>query len=81
MISKRKLLNLVLEMIELEKEMNTDATVLSDRIEGWDSLTHLSILVSLDKELGGKTSSIDSLAICSNTDDLFDVLRSNGLAA
>jgi acyl carrier protein len=79
-INKKRLIEIVLEMIELDSDMNESTMVAEDKIANWDSLTHLSILVTLDKVLGGKASSIDSLAACSDTDELFEVLQIHGLA-
>ena len=46
----------------------------------WDSLGHLSILVALDKKLGGKCKDIRELGTAVSIDKIFNILIDNQLA-
>ena len=78
MIGKERLLAMIRELIA--KEGNTDVDVSGNDISGWDSLTHLSILVALDHELDGAASAIDELATCHSSDEIYQVLLKAELA-
>lgn len=74
MISKQRLLEIIKAMVEQEGVTQIDA---GGDIAGWDSLTHLSILVALDHELGGRAGAIDELAGCQSADELYRVLQAH----
>tara|TARA_Y100000590_G_C15227655_1_gene828792 strand:+ start:264 stop:512 length:249 start_codon:yes stop_codon:yes gene_type:complete len=49
------------------------------KIEGWDSLNHLNILIELDKTFKNKISSIPKFGEVSSINQMLKILRSNNL--
>ena len=77
MLNEKELLDIIEKALELKK-----GTIISgdkDWYSLWDSLGHLSILVKLDQELGGKCSNIKELSKATNITSIKEVLKSNNL--
>jgi acyl carrier protein len=49
----------------------------SERMEDWDSLGQLSILVALDKHFKGKISSLSEIAEANSVPKILSILKSN----
>tara|TARA_B100000674_G_C37842992_1_gene916244 strand:- start:206 stop:463 length:258 start_codon:yes stop_codon:yes gene_type:complete len=77
-ISRSELCSLIEEILELE--VGTVTSESTDWYEEWDSLGHLSILVALDKKLGGKCKDIRELGTAVSIDKIFNILIDNQLA-
>ncbi len=45
----------------------------------WDSLAHLQLLATLDKNTNGKTSKIASLSSAKSIDQIFNILKKHKL--
>ena len=51
----------------------------SERIEDWDSLGQLSILVALDKHFEGKISSLSEIADANSVPKILTILKKNSI--
>jgi acyl carrier protein len=51
----------------------------SERIEDWDSLGQLSILVALDKHFKGKISSLSEIAEANSVPKILTILKKNSI--
>jgi acyl carrier protein len=51
----------------------------SERMEDWDSLGQLSILVALDKHFEGKISSLSEIADANSVPKILTVLKKNSI--
>jgi len=51
----------------------------SERMEDWDSLGQLSILVALDKHFKGKISSLSEIADANSVSKILTVLKKNSI--
>ena len=51
----------------------------SERIEDWDSLGQLSILVALDKNFEGKISSLSEIADANSVPKILTILKKNSI--
>ena len=51
----------------------------SERVEDWDSLGQLSILVALDKHFEGKISSLSEIADANSVPKILTVLKKNSI--
>ena len=51
----------------------------SEKIEDWDSLGQLSILVALDKHFKGKISSLSEIADANSVPKILTVLKKNSI--
>lgn len=75
-MTENEFLVCVAEALELELEQISLETITED-LEAWDSLGHLTILFALDKASGGKASKIDGLSGMTKLDDIFRALSVN----
>jgi len=72
----------VMEIIEKALELkpgilNEDSD--SERIEEWDSLGQLSILVALDNHFEGKISSLSEIADANSVPKILTILKKNSI--
>ena len=72
----------VMEIIEKALELkpgilNEDSD--SERMEDWDSLGQLSILVALDKHFKGKISSLSEMAEANSVPKILTILKKNSI--
>jgi acyl carrier protein len=51
----------------------------SERMEDWDSLGQLSILVALDKHFKGKISSLSEIAEANSVPKILTILKNNSI--
>ena len=58
-------------------EININSSV--ENTEEWDSLGHLSILVSLDKRFNGEVAGIKKMANIDSVKPILNVLKNNNL--
>lgn len=79
MITEKKLINLVSKALKIQaKKLSINSRI--DEIEEWDSLGHLAVFFSIDKETKGKASKIKKLAESKSIKHIFDQLKKNKLA-
>ena len=58
-------------------EININSSV--ENTEEWDSLGHMSILVSLDKRFNGEVAGIKKMANIDSVKSILNVLKNNNL--
>jgi|SaaInlStandDraft_6_1057023.scaffolds.fasta_scaffold278887_2 acyl carrier protein len=76
--SKNEVLEIIAKSLEVDKERITvESTV--DSLEEWDSLGHLSILVSLDKKFQGRLAGIKEMASVTSVNSILKILKNNNL--
>ena len=74
--TEEEVLKIVEKALELEKgTMNINSN--PNNVSEWDSLGHLNILMSLDKRLDGKASSLSELAKAMSVKKIISVLKNN----
>ena len=74
--SKNEVLEIIAKSLEVDKERITvESTV--DSLEEWDSLGHLSILVSLDKKFQGRLAGIKEMASVTSVNSILKILKNN----
>jgi len=79
MITEKKLINLISKSLKINtKKLSINSKI--NEIEEWDSLGHLAVFFSIDKETKGKASKIKKLAESQNIKNIFDLLKKNKLA-
>ena len=71
-------------MMIIEKALELEPEVLkedseSERIENWDSLGQLSILVALDKHFNGRISSLSEMAEANSVPKILSILEKNSI--
>jgi acyl carrier protein len=76
MISEQKVINIVSEILQLENGEITSVSS-SENTEEWDSLNHLSILISLDQWLDGQAGKIPELATATSIKEILTLLNKN----
>jgi len=76
MISEQKVINIVSEILQVENGEITSASS-SENTEEWDSLNHLSILISLDQWLDGQAAKIPELATATSIKEIVALLNKN----
>ena len=72
----------ILEIIENALELSNGVLSIdsvAENIEQWDSLGHLSILVSLDKAYDGQVGKIKEMASADSVTKIVALLRENSL--
>ena len=79
MIDQSELINIISKSLNLSKD-KVDISVSSESLEEWDSLGHLAVFFSIDKETKGKASKIKKLAESKNIKQIFDQLKKQKLA-
>ena len=76
MIGEEKVINIVSEILQLENGEITSVSS-SENTEEWDSLNHLSILISLDQWLDGQAAKIPELATATSIKEIVTLLNKN----
>ncbi|MDC1450317.1 hypothetical protein N8477_06050 [Candidatus Thioglobus sp.] len=76
MMDEKKIIGIVSEILELENGEIT-ITSSSENTEEWDSLNHLSILISLDQLLEGRAAKIPELATATSIKEIVTLLNKN----
>jgi len=74
----------IVEIIENALELSNGVLSIdsvAENIEQWDSLGHLSILVSLDKAYDGQVGKIKEMATAESVIEIVALLRENSLVA
>ena len=74
----------IVEIIENALELSNGVLSIdsvAENIEQWDSLGHLSILVSLDKAYDGQVGKIKEMATAESVTKIVALLRENSLVA
>ena len=61
LISKKEIFKIIAKSLSVS-EKKIDEKVSSNNFEEWDSMSHLSILISLDNKLSGKVQKIQELS-------------------
>jgi len=77
-IAEKEVLEIIQKALNLNGNLMTFESLSGDTIE-WDSLGHLSILVSLDKVLEGKIASIKEMATANSVRKIINILKDNSL--
>ena len=77
-MDKINLEKLVEEALEIDVGRVNASSSMND-IEEWDSLGHLSILLKLDEVLGGEAGGIKELATATSVNQIFRILKDEGL--
>jgi len=73
-----EVLEIIAKSLEIKKEKVTmDSS--TENLEEWDSLGHLSILVSLDRKFNGQLAGIKEMAAASSVKSIFKILEDNSL--
>ena len=71
-------LKIIQNALNIKEECVTvDSTM--DDLEEWDSLGHLSILVTLDKRLNGRVAAIKDIATAASVREILQILKDNSL--
>ena len=76
--SKNEVLEIIAKALEVDKERITVENTV-DSLEEWDSLGHLSILVSLDKKFQGRLAGIKEMASVTSVNSILKILKNNNL--
>jgi acyl carrier protein len=75
---KNEILEIISKALEVDnKKINFDSSI--ENLDEWDSLGHLSILVSLDKKFNGNLASIKEMASVDSVKSIFKILENNNL--
>lgn len=75
-MTEKKLFELIGNSLEVDSISIDDSM---ETVKSWDSLSHLDILVSIDKETEGKASKIKNLSVSLSVKQIRDTLRDGGL--
>lgn len=77
-MTKEDLIKVIANALEIDsKKLNHNST--SSNTKNWDSIGHLSILMSLDRKFDGKISNISSFAKADSIEKIFTELKKNKL--
>jgi acyl carrier protein len=77
-INSEKIIKLLEDALEMQNgELSIDS--ISENIEQWDSLGHLSILIALDKTFDGQIGKIKEMAKVDSVAKIMSLLKENGL--
>ena len=75
---KDEILEIISKALEVDnKKIDFDSSV--ENVDEWDSLGHLSILVSLDKKFNGNLAGIKEMASVDSVESIFKILENNNL--
>jgi acyl carrier protein len=75
-LTKKEVLEIIQRVLNLNGKSTTLESLASD-MERWDSLDHLSILVSLDKIFDGKIAGIKEMATADSVSKIINILNDN----
>jgi acyl carrier protein len=67
-------IRIIEEVLETEPGLITENTLAKD-VENWDSMSHLGILIKLDKKFNGKVAEISEIAEADSIKKILDSLK------
>lgn len=77
-LTETDVLELINTALDLKKQKITlDSSM--DNVAEWDSLAHLSIIVTLDKAFGKKVGKITEMATANSVKKILQLLKENSL--
>ena len=76
--SEQDVLSAIESALELDSR-SIDTEAVSEDVEGWDSLGHLSILAALDLLFEGRVTEIDEIATADSVPKILVALRQHSL--
>ena len=76
--SEQDVLSAIESALELDSR-SIDMEAVSEDVEGWDSLGHLSILAALDSLFEGRVTEIDEIAAADSVPKILVALRQHSL--
>tara|TARA_X000000950_G_scaffold289144_1_gene410182 strand:- start:12156 stop:12407 length:252 start_codon:yes stop_codon:yes gene_type:complete len=77
-ISKEEIFKIIAKSLNIPvKKINEKAS--SHNFDEWDSMSHLSILIALDKKLSGKAQKIQELSEAYSIKRIIQILKKNKL--
>jgi len=76
--SEQDVLSAIESALELDSR-SKDTEAVSEDVEGWDSLGHLSILAALDLLFEGRVTEIDEIATADSVPKILVALRQHSL--
>ena len=77
-MNSSEVIKLIEKILEVKPGSITENTFAKD-IESWDSMSHLSILVNLDKKLNGKVAEINEIAEADSVKKILVALKDHKL--
>ena len=77
-ISKEEIFKIIAKSLSVS-EKKIDEKVSSNNFEEWDSMSHLSILISLDNKLSGKVQKIQELSEAYSVKKIIQILNKKKL--
>ena len=78
LISKKEIFKIIAKSLSIsEKKINEKVS--SNNFEEWDSMSHLSILIALDKKLSGKVQKIQELSEAYSVKKIIKILNKKKL--
>ena len=78
LISKKEIFKIIAKSLSIS-EKKIDEKVSSNNFEEWDSMSHLSILIALDKKLSGKVQKIQELSEAYSVKKIIQILNKKKL--
>ena len=77
-ISKEEIFKIIAKSLSIPvKKINEKVS--SNNFDEWDSMSHLSILIALDKKLSGKAQKIQELSEAYSVKKIIQILNKNKL--
>ena len=77
-ISKKEIFKIIAKSLSIPEKMIHEK-VSSNNYEEWDSMSHLNILIALDKKLSGKAQKIQELSEAYSVKKIIQVLEKKKL--
>lgn len=77
MATEKEVINAIKNALEVDRDINISDDI--NTIEEWDSLGHLSMLIAIDKLVGGKAGKIEELGKAESIKTIIDILTKNNL--
>ena len=77
-ISKEEIFKIIAKSLSIPVQ-KINEQVSSNNFDEWDSMSHLSILIALDKKLSGKVQKIQELSEAYSVKRIIQVLNKNKL--
>jgi len=77
-MNSNEIIKLIEKILEVKPGSITENTLAKD-VESWDSMSHLSILVSLDKKLSGQVAEINEIAEADSVKKILVALKAHKL--
>lgn len=77
MATEKEVIEAIKKALEIDREISISDNI--DTIEEWDSLGHLSMLIAIDKLVGGRAGKIEELGKAESVNTIIDLLTKNKL--